>query len=112
MIKLTTVTTTYYDYHEMIHELEKKHNINVRNYANSFAKENVGKNLPYQDFWHWMLSNWWYDDPRRGIIQSLDWNEVYIRAQTKNAEPWVIEILSLLVYEYGDLGEFCVVVDW
>lgn len=86
----------YWDFNEVMHYLEQKHNKNFRDYAGKFGKKG-DESVPYQDFWHWVCD---CNDVSNGCFIYLpDWN---YHMSSKTTEPWKKEIMQ---YFYDFLGK-------
>lgn len=72
------------DYNELIEHVEKKYNINTRDYAGKYSGETFDANRPYLDYWHQHC-----DDINRGGIN-------YLYIGDDGCETWVAEINALL----------------
>lgn len=53
------------DYHKFIEKLENEKGYKVRNFAN--CKFDRSKNVPYLDFWHWLLDGPFQELSRGGV---------------------------------------------
>ncbi len=96
-------TRTMMDFHEMIHFVEKKYKIDVRDYAGKFKEtKSVSDDKPYLDYWHWMIENHFYEvnngcDMYWNILGILGKNEDY-----EEGPDWVKEITQLVYDEFKD----------
>jgi len=88
----------YWDFYEVMHYLEKLHKKDFRDYAGKFKnKSDHNEEIPYQDFWHWMLD---CNEVSNGCFIHLpDWSYHMINDAT---EPWKKEIMQ---HFYDFLGE-------
>jgi competence transcription factor ComK len=88
----------YYDFYEVMHYLEELHGKNFRDYAGKFASdETVNVEVPYQDFWHWMLDQ---NEVKNGCwIHLPDW-DYYMNS--KSTESWKKEIMQYFKDFLGD----------
>ena len=59
------------DYDTFIEELEKEKGYNTNDFSNKFGRENYDENVPYQDFWHWLLDGP-FTDLSKGGVNYLD----------------------------------------
>ena len=55
------------DYFKFIDELEKEKGYNTDDFSNKFGRKNYDENVPYQDFWHWMLEGPFCELQRGGV---------------------------------------------
>lgn len=91
-----------YHYHDIISYIEKKYEINTRDYLGKFArswkKHPEDEKLEYLDFWHWVIAD--NDDANNGSM-------IYIRLEeSEDNPPFVNEILALIRKEFPREGEF------
>jgi hypothetical protein len=101
-VKPKLKTIKYYDWLEIENYLQEKTGRNFRDWAGKWDKEK-NDDIPYQDFWHWMLDN--YEITNGMIIDfTTDWD------LEQPSESWVKEILTLIKDEFGPL--FKVMVRW
>jgi hypothetical protein len=81
----------YWDFHEVMHYLEKLHGRNFRDYAGKFGADAGEEERPYQDFWHWIIDQ---NEISNGCWMHLpDW-EYYMVTDAANTEPWKKEIMQ------------------
>lgn len=98
-----------FDYHECTKYIEEKYNINTRDYAGKFSVEKQLplekiEEIPYQDFWHWIVSN---NEIHNGCVFKL------YAEDAEDMEDWQQEILKLYLDEFADNGEDIIFwVDW
>lgn len=106
---LKPYTTTYYDFMEMFHEVEKTFNIDLRNVAGkTYGKAFESDIRPYQDFWHWCIDA--FPGMGNDSMISNDWQEM---AENCKDEPdWVKMCLNFFAELYGDLGYIEMKVSW
>lgn len=68
--------------------------------------EGEAKEIPYMDFWHFMLDNY-FGDISNGCIRTVNWKDV--RDCVK--EDWQGEIVDCFVKEFGD-KDYKVIIQW
>jgi hypothetical protein len=84
------------DFHEVIRFIEKKHKIDVRDYAGKFKGGSMD-DKPYLDYWHWLIENHFYD-VNNGCERHWD-----IKFILEGDGPdWVKEITQLVYDEFKD----------
>jgi len=117
-------TVTHYEYNELIQYIEKKYKISTDNYYRDGSVVWPGEGeAPYANFWHWVLEL--NENVCNGCYISLPedypWGEVKLDPDcytqvtypinntniTKYSPQFVVDILGMLVKEFGDeiLGE-------
>lgn len=85
------------DYNEMITYLEHKYSFNNRDFLGRYGKEIFDGEVPYCDFWHWMLKNAFYDDISNGCYRTI-----YIDELLESHHPgWVNKILTYIKREFA-----------
>lgn len=87
-----------WDYHQVIHYVEEKHGFNARDYAGKFGKKDFDANVPYLDFWHWLLDHD-FVDMYNGSYQYLLVKE---HLEDEETPPWVKEILQKIYDEFQE----------
>src|ERR1700686_3126192 len=90
----------HWDFDDVMRYLEKKYQFDHRDFAGRFGDE-FNKDLPYQDFWHWMLEN----------NDNIHGNCCYIGIRVddclKGSEPdWVKTILGYFKKEFPEDSEY------
>lgn len=84
------VKKPYWDYHDVISYIEKKYNIQVRNYE---KEDGV-----YKDFWHWYLDG---SSIHNGCYSNFDLYS-FLYDKTGYTPDWVKEILQLIYKEFDE----------
>jgi hypothetical protein len=101
-------TREYLDYNECAHWIEKKYNVNLRNYAGrKFTGES--DDPPYQDFWHSIVN---HNEIHNG---SFFWFDIEWWKENKSTPDWEKEILKMFESEFGEFiddGAIKFWVDW
>lgn len=100
--KKETIHEPHYRYHDIIHYIEKLHNIDVRDCGGHFNKtintivkeEDKGK---YLDFWHWLLDQ--YSDIQNDSYLSF---EIKYFIDDEETPYWVKDILEKIYKEYPE----------
>lgn len=107
MNKPTPKTFKALDYNECERYIERKYNVDLRDYAGKFKGGDLNeKNTPYLDFWHWILD---YNDIKRGSFFYMDFYDA------EQQELWIQEILVLFEKEFVEYMEGTCIefwVDW
>jgi len=97
------------NYHDMMRYIDKKYDIDNRDYNRRFRGN---KGAKYLDFWHWLLDHCFYEvhnpcSATLNVIEMLEEDETPV---------WVREILTLIKIEFGDqfneYGELNVWISW
>lgn len=78
-----------------------------RNKAYRAAPDGKCKEIPYWDFWHFMLDKYFHGDISNDCIRHVNWQEVREEAR----EEWQQEIADLFVKEFGD-KDYRVEISW
>jgi len=105
-----TEVKKYYDYHDMIHWVEHKYKIQVRDYYGRFGK-NGNSDAPYCDFWHWITETY-LTEIHNGCERHIDIRELMDVAK-HSKKGWVVKIVELLKEEFfEDKNEITVWIDW
>ncbi len=83
------------DYHKMIHFIEKKYNIQVRDYHEHYDKSKPDWR-EYMDFWHWLV----------GMTEVSNGSDIYLSIdewlEDEDISPWIKEILNLIKTEFSE----------
>ena len=87
------------DYHKCIHFLEEKYNFDSRDYAGRYKERISNQNIPYQNFWHWVVE-----------MSELLGNGSYITmfdnwAEDLPEDDFRTIILNYFFQEFGEYGE-------
>ena len=90
------VSDPYWDYHEIIHYLEKKHSFDSRNLLGR-RYSGLPDDPEHLDFWHWLLDND-ASEIHNGDFFCLDLD---YRLKHKNTPVWVKEILQFIKDEFA-----------
>lgn len=96
------INEPYYDYNEIIHYIEKLHNIEVRDCGGMFNKlvntiVNEKDKGEYFDFWHWVLEQYSYIED--GIEIAF---EIKQHMNDEKTPYWVKNVLDLIHKEYPE----------
>ena len=105
----------YYDYHKCRDYLQEKFGYNERDYAGRFNKKGkritkVTLEIPYQDFWHWVLDK---HEVHNGSFLTFDRQSLKYYDEDKTIKPWQREIYCHYLDEFADeKGELEMYVWW
>ena len=94
MNKPTKKTKSYYDYNQCRNYLQEKYGYDERDYAGRF--KNRGEDLPYQDFWHWVIKR---HEVHNGCFIIFSKENLEEDSET---EDWVKEIYKHYIDEFAD----------
>lgn len=83
-----------YDWNKAVEYIEKKYNIDIRDYAGKF-KNGKMRDVKYLDFWHFMIDMF---DIHNGCFITL--SDDYI-IDNEKIEPWQKEINDIFLDEFG-----------
>jgi hypothetical protein len=104
MNKPTPKTKTAYSYTECRDYLQEKYGYKERDYAGKFKHRDMD-DIPYQDFWHWVVGNY---QIHNGCYVTFT-KEVLDEIQ----EDWVKTIYSYYLHEFAlDKNEVTFYVEW
>lgn len=99
------------NFREMRDFVEKKYNIDIRDYGGTFKNGKIDESKPFQDYWGWLFENYFHYELHNGSDVILDLVGII---QGDNPE-WVKEITKLFHNEFKDhliVGEIKVHMDW
>lgn len=99
----------YYDWGEIGDYLNYKTGKKIRDWANKFSSVPFNSNLPYQDFWHWMIE-YYGDALTNGSTLEFNCDDMDDYAYKTKAEDWVIDIIHIIKKEFGT--KFNIYVEW
>jgi hypothetical protein len=88
----------YLDYHECNNYIEKKYNIQTRDFLGKF-QGGKANDVEYLDFWHWMCDNF---EISNGAIIHVNFEEL---RQENNPPDWVKHIFTYWEAEFKDFAD-------
>jgi hypothetical protein len=95
----------YYDYNECRDYLQKKYDYDERDYAKKYKTQPFDAEIPYFDFWHWVIAN---HEIHNGCEIMF-----YREKMEEIKEDWVKEIYSRYIEEFAEeSGELEMYVSW
>jgi hypothetical protein len=80
-------------YEELLKELGHINDL----WATTYNCKEPEINIPYCDYWHFLLSKIFYDDIENGCYRIINWSEVLEVCK----EDWQREITNLYIKEFG-----------
>ena len=108
LVKPSQNVIHYYNYNECRNYLEKKYGYDERDYANKYVYDSNGMatkrnhDVPYQDFWHWVVDR--FDVTNGGMITFSKY--------TTPEEDWQKEIYQRYMDEFAENGELIMKTSW
>lgn len=79
---------------EMARYINDTYKIDIRDYAGKFKAPLISSNVPYQDFWHFVLDNYSISN---GIVLPLNFEDLKDLAE----QSWQKDICDMFIKEFG-----------
>lgn len=102
-------THHYYDYQELRNYLQTKYNYDERDYAGKYSSKDEVKDVPYLDFWHWVIKQ---REVNNGCYITFSREELNYLIEEKQIEDWQAEIYDHYLEFADENGELELWVYW
>jgi hypothetical protein len=108
LVKPTIKIRSSWNYNEVIRYVEQKYGFNSNDYGNRFRNSlkgkptKVDKDVPYLDFWHWLLERCQINNGVTISFYIKDWLKEECGDDEWAIKPWIKEILQYIYDEFGE----------